>query len=303
MNNWLHAVALAPAQAEEPGVRFAPRRIDETVKSRRVFAPNKRLYQKRRHILAQRGVVVTAVDAHIVQAHVNKLCGYGMNYSMIAAAAGCSHMAVNEIACGERTYVQRHTADRLLAVTPHPHPHQRYVLAVGAVRRIRALQAIGWSLGAIAEEAGDKRELIAKVGSHPRITYARWRQIADVYERLSAHPGSDKRARTWAEKRSWASPMAWEGIDIDHPDSGPLLDVEHVADVVDEVLLQRIIDGRHIYPDTDPLRGPERAAVIDHAIAHGWLRARLAAALNISTDGADQALVRRRRELREEAAA
>ncbi|MFD3594392.1 hypothetical protein ACFWU5_16835 [Nocardia sp. NPDC058640] len=291
MTNWLTETPLRPPPAETAGARFAPRRIDNSVRSRRVAAPSTPIYHSRRHIKIQRGIPVHSVPAVIVRDHINTLTGYGCNYSMIAAAAGTSTSGIQKIATGPAVYVQRTTADAILAVTPTPHPLQRYVLAIGAIRRLRALQAIGWTMQAVADHAGEKRTTIANLGHHPTITYARWKQVADVYDQLSGQLGTNDRTRNWAKKRCWPTPLAWEGVNIDHPDSTPILDAEPAQDTLDEVLLRRILDDRH----TGPVPKRERREVLNLTVKNGWTHTRLARLLNISDDAADQALVRHRR--------
>ncbi|MFE5290439.1 hypothetical protein ACFRAQ_36295 [Nocardia sp. NPDC056611] len=298
MTNWLEGLPTKPGQAEEPGARFAPRRVDPNVRSRRVTAPNTRLYHKRRLIRAQRGIDVTSVPVEMVRPHVEKLLGYGMSHSMIAAAAGCGYEAVRRVAAGERTYLQRRTADGILSVSHTPHPLQRYVLAIGAVRRIQALQAIGWAIPEIAHAIGERESVIQKVGDYPKTTYARWRQVADLFEKLSATPGTNLRTRNWAKKHGWAPPLAWEGVDIDHPDHGPVIEEVPTATAIDEVLFQRILRGEH----HGEVKDPERTALLDYAVDHGWSGPKVAQHLNMKLESGDRAIVRHRKKRREAAA-
>ncbi|TDP29895.1 hypothetical protein [Nocardia ignorata] len=258
---------------------------------------------KLRAMRLYRGLPSPIIDATPAQDHVNWLVSIGFNDSSVAAAAGLTQNTIRDFRLRKYSTARRQYAARVLAVTHIPTPDQesRNVPAIGTQRRIQALQAAGHTQAQIGTHLGWTQERVDKILRSKSVKGRTFQQVCAVYDLLSHQVGPSAIGKTRSARRGYAPPLAWEGIDIDHPDSTPILDAEPATGCVDEVLLQRIIEGRHTYPDANPLRGPERIAVIDHAITHGWLRARLAAALNISMDGADQALVRRRRELREAA--
>jgi hypothetical protein len=98
------------------------------------------------------------------------------------------------------------------------------VLALGTKRRLRALQAIGWTLTAIADELGTKRSRVEKWCSEDRTyvyttTAAR---VAEVYERLCMTRPTGRwatRTRNLAASKGYAPPLAW--LDIDDPSERP----------------------------------------------------------------------------------
>ncbi|MFC4128951.1 hypothetical protein [Nocardia rhizosphaerae] len=247
-----------------------------------------------------RGEPSTMVDAKPAQDHAIWLHSIGFNDSSIAAAAGLTPPTVNNFRRRAYRTARAEQAARLLAVShipTCPEHDTRYVPALGARRRIQALLVLGWTYTDIGAVAGIAVEQVSRTARGTRTEGQTWQRIDLAYETLSGKRGPSSIGAKKATNRGYASPMAWEGIDIDHPDSIPLLDAEP-ANELDEVLLQRMIDGRH----AGEVRGAERKALIDHAIAKGWDHERLARSLNVSPDGAGQALVRRRRELRREAA-
>lgn len=98
------------------------------------------------------------------------------------------------------------------------------VLAVGTKRRLRALQAIGWTLTAIADELDTKRSRVEKWCSEDRIyVYATTAaRVADVYERLCMGRPTGRwatRTRNMAARKGYAPPLAW--LNIDDPREKP----------------------------------------------------------------------------------
>ena len=83
------------------------------------------------------------------------------------------------------------------------------------VRRIRALQAMGWTLRHIEIATGGTGEgnaLWNKLQS-PSIHLDTANKVAAVYDRLHMRVGPSKRTRQLAVKRGWAPPLAYDDID------------------------------------------------------------------------------------------
>lgn len=96
------------------------------------------------------------------------------------------------------------------------------VRALGTTRRLRALVAIGWTDGQLAEAFCLRRRLVVELldGAHRMVEHALARYIALRYERLSgtAHEGAlADAARFRAKQAGWPSTIAWDDIDIDDP--------------------------------------------------------------------------------------
>lgn len=100
----------------------------------------------------------------------------------------------------------------------------RRVPSVGVERRVRALQAIGWSMDLIAAEGGWKdRDSIWYFVRGDSVTCTRRtaERIEAVYRKLSMTPGPSRITAIRAEKAGWPPPLAWD--DIDNPDERPTL--------------------------------------------------------------------------------
>lgn len=158
------------------------------------------------------------VDATPVREHISELHRYGMSDSMIAKAAGLSPQTVANIAVGRSSQVQTIKGAKILRVGFAPHPGQTLVLPVGAARRLRALQAIGWDFGSLAPLLGHRHtQSLTSLMRQKYIRYERWAQIAGLYERLSMKPGPSELTRVRAARDGWQTPIEWEDYDIDDP--------------------------------------------------------------------------------------
>ena len=131
-----------------------------------------------------------------------------------------------------------------------------YIPATGTIRRIRALQAMGWrfididrALG--RDPKGQGASLTHNITSQTKVHLNTYTQIADVYERLCMTFGPSKLGRTRALTRGFIPPLMWD--DIDNPDEQPTAweyrERKRVngttADLepIDPVVIQRILDG------------------------------------------------------------
>lgn len=103
-------------------------------------------------------------------------------------------------------------------------PKTMPLTSVGAVRRVQALTALGYSLPAIARETGIHHDTIldARAGN-TRVIAMRVREaIAEAYDRLevtipvgesSQQRAGISRARNLARRNGWPPPIVWEQID------------------------------------------------------------------------------------------
>jgi len=156
---------------------------------------------------------------------------------------------------GPDARVYRRTRDRILAAAST----DTLWTTVGVVRRLQALMRIGWSMRALATEIGVHESTLQKairtadVRQFVRIALAT--AVVDAYNRLhltSPEGRGASRARATAAARGFAPPLAWDDIDND-PEPPTVVAEDHV----DEVLVQRILDGERL-----PANPAERAEAI-----------------------------------------
>lgn len=91
------------------------------------------------------------------------------------------------------------------------------VPALGAQRRIRALQALGWPLTAVAAELKCQPGALSALLYRERATMTAdlHRRIDNIYRRLCMTLGPSVRVRTRALRDGYAPPLAWDDIDTD----------------------------------------------------------------------------------------
>lgn len=186
------------------------------VKTRIRWAQSRKQQVRNRAVLAERGIP-THVPSAPVRQRIAELEAMGMTSTMIACAAGVVPTTVNFIRSGEWSTTRVKIAAAIMSVNHLPHPAQRHVLAIGCVRRIEALMAMGWKLEELDSLCGVSRGVISNTRRQSAVTYSRWVQIRDLYDRLSATPGTSVITQKRARAAGFVLPMEWEGYDIDDP--------------------------------------------------------------------------------------
>lgn len=135
----------------------------------------------------------------------------------------------------QRRYIKRWKRDKETGRT-------RKVDATGTHRRIQALMVNGWSLDQIMERAGYRKSgnWIKYDATTLHVNTAA--KIAEVYNELWDKPGPSKWTRTYAERRHFLPPLAWDDDTIDDPAAWANETTE--GDVGDEIAVDQFIAGR-----------------------------------------------------------
>lgn len=95
--------------------------------------------------------------------------------------------------------------------------------AVGSIRRLRALAAIGWGLEALAPHLGWHWQRLGQIrsGRQQYVHRETHRAVAAVYRELADRSGSSRRSALYAERHGWLGPLWWDDDTIDDPDYQP----------------------------------------------------------------------------------
>lgn len=112
-----------------------------------------------------------------------------------------------------------------------------HVPTVGVIRRIRALQAIGWRLADIDTAMGyDARSnFVHNLTRQAQVHRDTFDKVQAAYDQLCMTPGPSERTRRLALRRGWAPPLAWDDIDDDAAPQGAGRSTTWTrADLVDE---------------------------------------------------------------------
>lgn len=159
------------------------------------------------------------VDRATVAAHVRVLLDAKWDRQEIAEAAGVSRKTVFNVLNSRAATVQITTARALLKVRPEEAPSWRP--ALGAMRRVRALSAMGWPLWWTAERAGLSETGIRDIcsGRTRVVSRARFEAIDRVYRTHAMKVGPSDAARNTARAKQWVTAAAWN--DIDDPKDRP----------------------------------------------------------------------------------
>ena len=163
------------------------------------------------------------VAAAPVQAKLRRLVNAQVPLRTLGRVTGLSPTTVRKILDGEQVSVQRATAARVSRMCPQDvylAQSTGHVPRIGAVRRVQALLAMGWPHHALgAAGIANSAQIIGATGD--LITVQRWRQVRDVYDRLSMTPGPSPETRGWAAKLGYPPPLAWDEETIDDPSATP----------------------------------------------------------------------------------
>jgi hypothetical protein len=104
------------------------------------------------------------------------------------------------------------------------------VSAVGSIRRIHALQRLGWSRFAIGAAAGYSERWADAITRQTRVSPRTAAKVAEVYDAMCmqvpcpvtpAQRTAVTRAKNYAERQGWAAPLDWDDDEIDKVDGRP----------------------------------------------------------------------------------
>ena len=178
-------------------------------------------YAKRYELDRALGRNRTPVPAGPIRAHVQSLIRDGLTVTSIARVVGVSRTAVQDIAAGRTLTVRRPIARRVMrttapvAVAAIDGP-RRMVPALGSIRRVQALLALGHTHDVITRASGCSSSCRLS-GSNPpaRVT----KSVADATDRayriLGMTRGPSTRTRARAVAAGYVPPLAWDDIDTD----------------------------------------------------------------------------------------
>ena len=163
--------------------------------------------------------------------HVERLQAAGMSRADIAAASGVPVTTIHG-ALRKGALVHRDTVAAVLAVPVPAVPVSSHVRvsAVGAMRRLQALAAIGWTMTRLSRETGVAAGSLYTVLRTGRCSAPIWRAISDAYDAFWNRPplpqgrGTARHITTAIERAraaGWAPPLAWDDDTIDDPKACP----------------------------------------------------------------------------------
>lgn len=245
--------------------------------------------------------VDTSVDLADVRYHVNALMCAGMTTELIAQLASLPVEIIRALRKTSTTSAPQRVVDAVLSITFHPSRGRDLTPAVGAHRRLRALNAMGYGDGLLAARLGVDIDVVTGMPTKSLIPSGLWKAIAGIYDELSMHPGPDAEIRDRSRADGVVPPLGWDDDEIDNPKarSQERVQPRHGGGgvPVDEAVVIRRLGGEQL-----PLRLCERREIVRIAFEQGWSPSELAARLSIKYDSAVTELSRYRRALARDAA-
>ena len=241
-------------------------------------------YEANRKRQAAYGRWAPYVDADIARGHVQQLLAQGMGLKRIAVVSGVPHGVLSRLIYGKRrpdgsqvksAQIRPQTEAKLLRTQVDLAPGAR-VSAVGTVRRLQALVALGYSMNSLAQRLGcEPTNFGGLIHGRVATTRATADAVRAIYDELSmtlpdANDRSSRisisRARNHARTHSWLPPLAWDDEAIDQHNAVPPSAPDDTAAYLDEAAIERRIHGDKGVRVTPA----EAAEVITRMQATGW---------------------------------
>ncbi|MFE7111708.1 helix-turn-helix domain-containing protein [Streptomyces sp. NPDC057575] len=162
------------------------------------------------------------VPAGPARQHVQKLLRQGLSKAQIDRASGVPVTTVQRLVRGQAN-IRRENAEKILRVQLNVRVTQGDVSACGAMRRVRALYALGHFNWEIARVAGVSRDAVCYLasGKWSTLKVSMDDGIRAAYDQMSMRAGGSWKTRQLAERNGWAPPLAWDDDTIDDPAAVP----------------------------------------------------------------------------------
>lgn len=229
-----------------------------------------RRYAKRWRQEKSRGVTHT-LPIDEVACHVDKLIAAGGSITGIGEAADVHWTVIGELARRQRKRIHTVTARRILAVTVTDLMRRSSgsVPAVGAIRRVRALLALGHSHATITSRmpGAGPRFAMQLISRHPlRVSRGMHDAICVAFDELSMMPGASKVTRDRALRAGYKPPLWWDEADLDDPYADTRAPQTEDGEVVDRVAVRRRMEGDR----TVRLTQCEARALVEEMYGQGY---------------------------------
>lgn len=228
------------------------------------------------------------IDAEPARQHIRSLTEQGMGLKRIVAVSDISQGLLWKLMYGKKRpdgtrtpskRIRPDTAARILAVKLDLADGAK-VDGDGAVRRIQALIALGWSQSKICRELDITPANFTPIvhGRRLGMTVAHDKAVRALYDRWSMKlPPEDNhrdkiaasRARRYAKTYGWLPPLAWDDDALDNPDADAFRGEAEAAakeTEIDEAAIYRRMRGDR----TVRLSKADAAELVTRCLAANW---------------------------------
>lgn len=138
----------------------------------------------------------------------------GWSLRDVEASCGVAVSTLSDLAFGRRARLRKSVETRILNARYERRKSFGIGDAVGTRRRLQALHAIGWSWRSLGSRVGMRPLSLSDLAAGrtvPRVSTEE--KVRAVFEEISGTPGGDTRAASYARRRGWPPPLAWDDID------------------------------------------------------------------------------------------
>jgi lambda repressor-like predicted transcriptional regulator len=251
------------------------------------------------------------VDAEPTRQHVLAIRAAGMSEAALIRRLNLPSTALRNVMRGANgrppgKTVLRETAEAVLAYWPAlgDFPDTASIDPTGTLRRVHALEALGWSKRRTADAVGYAQQNLKTCLRQPTVSARLARRIAAVYDQWwnqrpedhGVQPYVADRVRRYAAANGYYGPLAWDDDTIDDPKAGPATDA--VAPIATE---GGNVADRWLHGEAVILGAEDRKQVLQHLME--WTNdtpQEIAAQLEISLDTLWQTWSRLKKQARQE---
>lgn len=183
-------------------------------------------YMSRLRLDYERGEARRAPAAPVLE-HLRQLINAGWTQAQIERATGVGHRTIGPVIAETCTKVSTTTARKILALPiSEPPTDEVDTDAIGTIRRLQALAAIGHNYPTVAARVGIHKDALGVIarGDRTSVRTETAKAVAAAYRLLSRTPGTSVRTRLNAARLGWQGPLAWDDTTIDDPAATPETD-------------------------------------------------------------------------------
>lgn len=204
----------------------------------------KKIYRYRQAV----GIPTSLVPAAPYRDRLTRAVDLGWTMHSLESLVDVSDHTMLDLLAGQQKRIERRTAAAIASLpttyaVPDGIPDTAFVPAAGAVRRVRALLALGWTRRDMQERVTDVSLAHLARDAYPRIIADKWRAVATLYDDLHMTPGPSALGRQRARQMGHIPPMGWD--DIDDPSENPRSRYADLA-YVDRAVVQRLLCGEKV---------------------------------------------------------
>ena len=169
------------------------------------------------------------IPSHLIVCHLERI---GITDRDASRRSGINYTSIARIRNGTVATVRQDTARKLLALTAGP-ANSGTIPAIGTVRRLQALAALGYTSEQIATHSGIPHGYVRKLmqATRPTVNVATATRVLHSYDALAMKtPPAGwvaDRQRRQAAGKGWPPPLAWDDDEIDNPNARPNLGEGH----------------------------------------------------------------------------